>query len=203
MKFKKLSWYQTGIISLIGIFLLGNWAIDKEVAKRDLRIIQINFPKNVRHKGLSTDFDLTVTDEVKKKQQLKTSIDSLILIDSIIKELEAKYDTTHVLIVSWNDSTHLQKIISLLDIVEKYGLKRYAIIPNENQMIIDFYFPKPSSQELEFRKYNGGSCLPPYYPEPPTKTFQQNFDMIFKDYIWVWVLFGGLIACTIWKIKRQ
>lgn len=182
MKLKKLSWYQTGIISLIGIFLLGNWAIDKEMARRDLRLIQINFPKKVRHKGYSTDFDLTVIDEVKKKQQIKTSIDSLILIDSLIKEYKVKSDTTHVLMVFWNDSTHLQKVISLLDVLEMQNLKRYAIIPNENLMIIDFYFPKFTTQEVELRKYNSGSCLPFYYPEP-TKTFQQNFDMIFRDYI--------------------
>jgi hypothetical protein len=202
MKSKKLSWYQTGIISLIGIFLLGNWAIDKEVVRRDLRYININFPKNIRHKGISTEFDLTVIDEVKKKKQLKISIDSLTQIDSMIKEYKIKYDTTHALMVSWNDSTHLQKIISILDVVEKHNLKRYAIIPNENQMIIDFYFPKPTLQEEELRKFNSGSCIPFYYPEP-TKTFQQNFDMIFKNYIWVWILFGALTTCTFWKIKRQ
>jgi hypothetical protein len=44
MNLKKLSWYQTGIISLMGIFFLGNWAIDKEIARRDLRMVQINMP---------------------------------------------------------------------------------------------------------------------------------------------------------------
>jgi hypothetical protein len=199
MKFKKLSWYQTGIISLIGIFFLGNWAIDKEIARRDLRVIQINMPQNTRHKRLSTEFDLTSIDLLKSKPQIRCSIDSLEKVGSIIKKYKEIYDTTHVLTVCWNDKTRLQQIVSLLDTLKKVKYNRFVIVPNGTECMIPFYFPKPTK---EFFDGNfGGCCISVFYPEPQN-TFQQNFDMIFRDYIWVWVLFGGLIICVFWKTKR-
>jgi hypothetical protein len=199
MNFKKLSWYQTGIISLIGIFLLGNWAIDKEIARRDLRVIQINMPKNIRHKDLTVQFDMTKVDLLKSKPQIRCSIDSLEKIGSIIKKYKDIYDTTHVLTVYWNDLTRLQQIVSLLDTLKRAKCSRYAIIPNGRACMIDFCFSKPIEM---FNIPCGLIFLEPYRPEP-SKTIKQNFDMIFKDYIWVWVLFGGLIACTFWKVIRR
>jgi hypothetical protein len=198
MKLKKLSWYQTGIISLIGIFFLGNWAINKEVARRDLRVIQINMPKLSRSDKSIMTFDLNAVDSWKKKPQIRCSIDSLEKVGSIIKRYKVLYDTTHVLTVYWNDSTHLQQIVSLLDTLKRAEYKRYAIIPNGRACMIDFYFPKPIEM---FTIPCGLMSIEPYYPEPK-KTFQENGKMIFKDFIWVWVLFGGLVVCVFWKIKR-
>jgi hypothetical protein len=198
MKFRKLSWYQTGIISLIGIFLLGNWAIDKEIARRDLRYIQINMPKNTRHTDLTVQFDMTTVDLWKRKPKIIVSIDSLEKVGIIIRNYKEIYDTTHVLTVYWNDSTCLQQIVSLLDTLKRTKCNRYAIVPNGRACMIDFCFSKPIEM---FTIPCGTSFLEPYHPEP-TKNFQQNFDMIFKDYIWVWILFGGLIVCVFWKGRK-
>lgn len=198
MKSKKISWYQTGIISLIGIFLLGNWAIEKEVARRDLKSIQINIPKNTRHKGLSLEFDLTSIDLLKSKPQINVPIDSLQKVGSVIREYRQKYDTTHVLTVFWAETTRLQQVVTLLDTLKNENQHRYSIIPNDTKCMIAFYFPKPNK---EFIPVCGTSFLEPYYSEP-SKTIQQNFDMIFKDYIGIWVLYGVLIVCVFWKWKK-
>jgi hypothetical protein len=199
MKPKYLPWYQTGIISLIGIFFLGNWAIDKEIRRRDLRSFQINMPALSRNDKSIMAFNLNPIDKMKEKPQIGLSIDSLEKVGSIIRKYRQEYDTTHVLTVYWYDSTRLQQIVSLLDTLEKVKYKRYAIVPNEAKCIIPFYFPKPTN---EFFDGNFGSCLVDVYPKPPTKTFQENFDMIFKDYIWVWMSFTGLAFCIFWKIKE-
>jgi hypothetical protein len=199
MKFKKLSWYQTGIISLIGVFLLGNWAIEKEVVRRDLRAIQINMPDLSRKDTSLMAFNINSIDRLQYKPKIRLSINSIEKIGSIIRKYRQQYDTTHVLTVYWNDSTHLQQIVSLLDTLKKVKYNRFVIVPNGTECMIPFYFPKPTK---EFFDGNfGGCCISVFYPEPQN-TFQQNLDMIFRDYIWVWVLFGGLIICVFWKIKR-
>jgi hypothetical protein len=198
MKIKHLSWYQTGIISLIGIFFLGNWAIDKEIRRRDLRSIQINMPALSRSDKSIMAFSMNAIDKLEKKPQIRLSIDSLGKVGSIIRKYKMLNDTTNVLTIYWNDATHLQQIVSLLDTLKRAKYNRYAIVPNEAKCLIPFYFPKPTT---EFFDGNFGSCLVNVYPEPPTKTFQENFDMIVKDYIWVWVLFTGLVACVFFKIK--
>jgi hypothetical protein len=165
-----------------------------------LRVIQINMPDLSRSDKSILAFNLNVVDELKSKPQIIISIDSLHKISPILREYKQKYETDHVLTVYWKEITKLQQIITLLDTLQNEKQRRFAIIPNETKCMISLYFAKPSK---EFFDRNFGSCLPPYYSEPPTKTFQQNFDMIFKDYIWVWILFGGLIACTFWKIRRQ
>ena len=198
MKLRKISWYQTGIISLIGIFLLGNRAINKEITRKDLRLIQINMPNLSQNDKYIMGFDLNVVEVLKDSPQITISIDSLQKISPIIREYKQKYETNHVLTVYWKETTKLQQIVALLDTLQIENQRRYAIIPNDTKCMISLYFPKPSK---EFFDGNLGSCLSFYYPEPTT-TFKENFDMIFKDYVWVWILFGGLIACTFWKIKR-
>jgi hypothetical protein len=200
MKSKKLSWYQTGIISLIGIFFLGNWAVNKEVTRRDLRVVQVNMPDLSRSDTSFMAFNMNTVDRLQYKPKIRLSINSIEKIGSIIRRYRQEYDTTHVLIVYWNDSTYLQQIVCLLDTLKRVKYNRFVIVPNGAECMIPFYFPKPTK---EFFDGNLGDCLPAYYPEPPSNTFQQNFDMIFRDYVWVWILFGGLIACTFWKIKRQ
>ncbi len=198
MKLRKISWYQTGIISLIGIFLLGNRAINKEITRKDLRLIQINMPNLSQNDKYIMGFDLNVVEVLKDSPQITISIDSLQKISPIIREYKQKYETNHVLTVYWKETTKLQQIVALLDTLQIENQRRYAIIPNDTKCMISLYFPKPSK---EFFDGNLGSCLSFYYPEPTT-TFKENFDMIFKDYVWVWIFFGGLIACTFWKIKR-
>ena len=135
MKSKYLSWYQTGIISLIGIFFLGNWAIDKEVARRDLRVITVNLPDLSRSDKPILEFvsvfNLNTVDKLKQKPQIKLSINSIEKIGSIIRKYRQQYDTTHVLTVYWNDSTRLQQIVSLLDTLKKVKYNRFVIVPNE------------------------------------------------------------------------
>ena len=198
MKLRKISWYQTGIISLIGIFLLGNRAINKEITRKDLRLIQINMPNLSQNDKYIVGFDLNVVEVLEDSPQITISIDSLQKISPIIREYKQKYETNHVLTVYWKETTKLQQIVALLDTLQIENQRRYAIIPNDTKCMISLYFPKPSK---EFFDGNLGSCLSFYYPEP-TSTFKENFDMIFKDYVWVWIFFGGLIACTFWKIKR-
>lgn len=198
MKLRKISWYQTGIISLIGIFLLGNRAINKEITRKDLRLIQINMPNLSQNDKYIVGFDLNVVEVLEDSPQITISIDSLQKISPIIREYKQKYETNHVLTVYWKETTKLQQIVALLDTLQIENQRRYAIIPNDTKCMISLYFPKPSK---EFFDGNLGSCLSFHYPEP-TSTFKENFDMIFKDYVWVWIFFGGLIACTFWKIKR-
>lgn len=198
MKFKKISWYQTGIISLIGIFFLGNWAIDKEIRRRDLRVMQINMPDLSRSDKSIMSPNLNVVDKLKTKPQIALSIDSLNEVGSIIRKYKTLNDTTKVLVVYWDNDTKLQQIVSLLDTLKRVEYKRYVIVPNGAKCMIPFYFPKPTN---EFFDGNLGSCIPFFYPEPPAKTFRQNFNIIFRDYIWVWILFIGLVACVFLKIK--
>lgn len=169
MKIKYLSWYQTGIISLIGIFFLGNRAINKEIKRRDLRVVQINMPALSRSDKSIMAFNLNVIDELKKKPQIRLSIDSLGKVGLIIRKYRKMNDTTNVLTVYWNDETSLQEIISLLDTLKRAEYKRYVIVPNEAKCMIPFYFPKPTN---EFFDGNLGCCLPFYYPEP-TKPFKK------------------------------
>ena len=200
MKSTKLSWYQTGMISLIGVFFLGNWAIDKEYKRVNPMSIRINMPDLSRNSESILAFDLDAVDRLKSSLQINISIDSLEKISPIIRESKQKYDTTHVLTIHWKETTKLQQFVALMDTLEREGLKRYAIVPNDTKCMVSLYFPKPTK---EFFDCMSGCCLPFYYPEPPPKTFQQNFNMIFKDYIQVWILFIGLITCTLLKIKRK
>ncbi len=179
---------------------MGNWAIDKEGARRDLRVIQIRMPDLSRSEKpvdeFVTTFDLNTIDRLKEKPQTRLSVDSLARAGLLINEYRRKYDTTHVLTIYWNDSTHLQQIVCLLDTLKRV-YNRFVIVANGTECMIPFYFPKPTN---EFFDGNFGGCLVAVYPKPPTKTFQENFDMIFKDYIWIWILFAGLVTCVFLKI---
>lgn len=206
MKNKRTSWYQTGIISLIGLYFLGNMAIDKEIARTDLKVIQLNMPDLTRHDNLSTNFDLSAVDELKKKPQIRISIDSFDSISNIMRKIIAKKDESHILTVFWNDNTRYQQFISLLNLLKKENQKRYIVVPNENQLLIAFSFPK---------KWEGliiscatGLIAAEYrrMQEERKKTkFQKlkdSYNLLFKNYLPIWLLFSILSICVIWKVRQ-
>ena len=206
MKNKRISWYQTGIISLLGLYFLGNMAIDKEIARTDLRGFQLNMPDLSTEDGESKFFSLAYLNLIKKKPQIKISIDSLAIMATIIKGIQTRKDESRALTIFWNDNTHYQKIINLLDTLNLLEQKRYGIIPNEKIMLVDFYFPKGET-------FNGGSCLPDFdfkeyqrMQEESKKTtfqkFEDSYNLLFKNYLPMWLLFSVLSICVIWKIRQ-
>ena len=207
MKNKRISWYQTGIISLIGLYFLGNMAIDKEIARTDLRVIQLNMPDLSRHEGLSTNFDLTTVDEVKKIPQIKISIDSLDLMTSSIRRIMRQKDDSHIISIFWNDSTRYEQIIGMLNILQKERQRRYAFIPNEKLLLVAFNFPKE-----EIFPICGTSLLTfdvveyQRMQEESKKTtfqkFEDSYNLLFKNYLPMWLLFSILSICVIWKIRQ-
>ena len=208
MKNKRISWYQTGIISLLGLYFLGNMAIEKEIARTDLRVIQLNMPNLSRHKDSTTiQFDLTTIDEVKKIPQIKIPIDSLDLMTSSIRKIMRQKDDSHIISVFWNDNTRYEQIIGMLNILQKERQRRYAFVPNEKLLLVAFNFPKEeifpicgtSLLTFDVVEYNR-------MQEESKKTkFQKlkdSYNLLFKNYLPMWLLFSVLSICVIWKIRQ-
>jgi hypothetical protein len=193
-KFQKISWYQTGMISLIGLVLFGIIMIEEEREMYRLKHLDrttiVVFDKKKKE-------DLTVINRLKKKSIVKIPIDSLRMLCREIQKIKIDRDTCHVLTVFWNDSTHLQKIITLLDVLQIEHLHRFGIIPNERLMLIDFRF----QEEVEI--FSIGSSIPRYaILGTKPKSFQENMvDLLITNHIWLWLFFLILSIRLVLKIK--
>jgi hypothetical protein len=196
MRFKKISWYQTGMISLMGLVLFGMVMIEEE--REMYRLSRLGYTTIVVLDKKKVD-DLIVIDRLKKKSIAKIPIDSLRLLCSKIQKIKINRDTCHVLTVFWNDSTHLQKIITLLDVLQIEHLHRFGIIPNERIMLIDFRFP-----EDEVEIFSVGSSIPRYaLLGTKPKSFQENMvDLLVTNHIWLWSFFLILCIRLILTIKK-
>ena len=195
-KFRKISWYQTGMISLIGLVLFGMVMIEEENEMYRLKHLRYTTIVVLDKKKKE---DLIVINRLKKKSIAKIPIDSLRMLCREIQKIKINRDTCHVLTVFWNDSTHLQKIITLLDVLQIEHLYRRGIIPNEKLMLIDFRFPEEEEVEI----FSIGSSIPRYAIfGTKSKSFQENMvDLLVKNHIWLWLFFLILCIRLVLKIK--
>ncbi len=196
MRFKKISWYQTGMISLMGLVLFGMVMIEEE--REMCRLSHLSYT-SIFVSNTKKAEDLIVINRLKKKSIAKIPIDSLRMLCSKIQKIKLNRDTCHVLTVFWDDSTHLQKIITLLDVLQIEHLHRFGIIPNERIMLIDFRFPK---DEVEI--FSIGSSIPRYaLLGTKPKSLQENMvDLLVTNHISLWLLFLILCIRLVLTIKK-
>lgn len=196
MRLKKISWYQTGMISMMGLVMFGMVMIEEE--REMYRLSRLGYTTIVVLDKKKVD-DLIVIDRLKKKSIAKIPIDSLRMLCREIQKIKINRDTCHVLTVFWNDSTHLQKIITLLDVLQIEHLHRLGIIPNERIMLIDFRFP-----EDEVEIFSVGSSIPRYaLLGTKPKSLQENMvDLLVTNHISLWLLFLILCIRLVLTIKK-
>lgn len=192
--FRRISWYQTGMISLIGLVIFGMIMIEEE--REMYRLSHLSYTSIVVSNSKVGE-DLIVIDRLKKKSIAKIPIDSLRILCSEIQKIKINRDTCHVLTVFWNDSTHLQKIITLWDVLQIEHLHRFAVVPDERLMLIDFRF------EEEVEIFSIGCSIPRYaLLGTKPKSFQDNMiDLLVTNHIWSWLLFLILSIRLVLKIK--